>query len=61
MTPEADLELEEHHRAVRRLESKIDSLLREKEYASLEDAYWDISRQALAARRRLRRITSERV
>jgi hypothetical protein len=60
VNPEADLELEEHHRVVRRLESKIDSLLRERQYASLEDAYWDISRQALAARRRLRKVCNER-
>jgi hypothetical protein len=53
------MELEEHHRIVRRLDGDIDRLLREKQYGSLDDAYWLISRQALLARRSLRRLARE--
>jgi hypothetical protein len=60
VTPESDIELEEHHRIVRRLESELDRLLRERQYGSLDDAYWLISRQALQARRRLRKICESR-
>lgn len=56
MRPEADVVLEEHHRIVRRLDSQLDKMLREKQYGSLDDAYWLISRQALEARRRLRKL-----
>jgi hypothetical protein len=61
MSPENDLELEEHHRIVRRLDSDLDRLLRDKQYGSLDDAYWLISRQALLARRKLRKVARERV
>ena len=55
-----NLELEEHHRIIRHLESQIDRMLREKQVGNLEDAYWLISRQALLARRKLRRMAYER-
>lgn len=55
-----DLELEEHHRAVRRFEGELDKLLREAQVGALEDAYWTISRQALEARRRLRKLCGSR-
>ena len=58
--PEADFELLEHHRIVRRLEKKLDHMLREKQYGSLEDAYWLIHRAALAAKRRVRKLAHER-
>jgi len=60
MNPENDMQLEEHHRVVRRLDSEIDRLLRDKQYGSLDDAYWLISRQALQARRRLRKLCASR-
>lgn len=56
-----DLELEEHHRIIRRLDCELDRLLRDRQVGSLDDAYWLISRQALEARRRLRKIARERV
>lgn len=55
-----DLELEEHHRILRRKEGELDSLLREAKVVELADTYWLISRQALAARRRLRKICESR-
>jgi len=55
-----DLELEEHHRLIRGMEKKLDALLREGQYGSLEDAYWLIHKAALAAKRRIRRLASER-
>jgi hypothetical protein len=56
-----DLELEEHHRIVRRLESDLDRLLRDGQHGALEDAYTIIENQARLARRRLRKIARERV
>jgi hypothetical protein len=56
-----DLTLEEHHRIIRRLDSELDRLLRDRQVGSLEDAYWLISRQALEARRRLRKLANERL
>jgi hypothetical protein len=56
-----DLELEEHHRIVRRLEGDLDRLLRDGQFGSLEDAYTIIENQARLARRRLRKIARERV
>jgi hypothetical protein len=56
-----DLELEEHHRIVRRLEGDLDRLLRDGQFGSLEDAYTIIENQARLARRRLRRLARERV
>ena len=55
-----DLELEEHHRIVRRLEGDLDRLLRDGQLGSLEDAYTIIENQARLARRRLRKIARER-
>jgi hypothetical protein len=56
-----DLELEEHHRIIRRLDVDLDRLLRDRQIGSLEDAYWIIARAATAARRRLRKLANERV
>jgi hypothetical protein len=55
-----DIELEEHHRIVQRMAGELDRLLRERQRGSLDDAYWIISRQALQARRRLRKICESR-
>ena len=55
-----DLELEEHHRIVRRLDADLDRLLRDGKLGSLEDAYTIIENQARLARRRLRKIARER-
>jgi hypothetical protein len=56
-----DIELEDHHRIVRRLEGELDRLMREGQYGSLEDAYALIENQARLARRRVRRLANERV
>lgn len=56
-----DEELEEHHRMIRGLEKKLDRLVREGQYGNLEDAYWLIHKASLAAKRRIRRIASERL
>ena len=55
-----DMELEEHHRVIRALDGKLDKLMRERQYGSLEDAYWIISQRATQARRRLRKLANER-
>jgi hypothetical protein len=54
-----DMELEEHHRIVRRLDGELDRLLRDGQVGSLDDAYFLISRQALLARRRLRKLAND--
>ena len=54
-----DMELEEHHRIVRRLDGDLDRLLRDGQVGSLDDAYWLISRNALLARRKLRKLLRE--
>lgn len=56
-----DIELEDHHRIVRRLECDLDRLMREGQYGSLEDAYAVIENQARLAKRRVRRLARERL
>ena len=55
-----DLELEEHHRIIRRLEMDLDRLMRDGQYGSLEDAYALLEVQARYAKRRVRRLANER-